>query len=315
MASWGPGANDLGLGRANVNEQFRPQPRALGDYRPAARGAVQPVPAGYQPHQRDAGGLLGLHFRGQRGSRPRRGDPGAHGVRPTERWPHLPDLHAGRSVAGEAPDRQERAGDRQAGGQRRQPVAALPAVLVPDAAADRRLGVLHAPDAGGRRPGDGLRQVACAPADREAGPRHLRGRRRHRRGQGRAAGDRRVPQGPAEVPAPGRQDPQGLPAGRPARHRQDAAGPRHRGRGERAVLHHLGFRLRGDVRRRRRQPRARHVRAGQEERPLHHLHRRNRRGRPSPRRRPGRRQRRARADAEPDAGRDGRLRVATKASS
>ena len=57
------------------------------------------------------------------------------------------------------PDRQERAGDRQARGRRRQPAAALSAVLVPDAAADRRLGVLHAPDAVGRRPGDGLRQV------------------------------------------------------------------------------------------------------------------------------------------------------------
>ena len=55
-------------------------------------------------------------------------------------------------------------------------------------------------------------------------------------------------------------------------------------------------------------PRARHVRAGQEERALHHLHRRNRRRRPPSRRRPGRRQRRTRADAEPDAGRDGRLR-------
>jgi hypothetical protein len=29
---------------------------------------------------------------------------------------------------------------------------------------------------------------------------------------------RRLPEGPAEVPAPGRQDPQGLPAGRPAGH-------------------------------------------------------------------------------------------------
>ena len=56
-------------------------------------------------------------------------------------------------------------------------------------------------------------------------------------------------------------------------------------------------------------PRARHVRAGQEERPLHHLHRRDRRRRPPPRRRPGRRQRRARADPEPDARGDGRLRV------
>ena len=37
-------------------------------------------------------------------------------------------------------------------------------------------------------------------------------------------------------------------------------------------------------------PRARHVRAGQEERALHHLHRRDRRGRPPSRRRPRRRQ-------------------------
>ena len=37
-------------------------------------------------------------------------------------------------------------------------------------------------------------------------------------------------------------------------------------------------------------PRARHVRAGEEERALHHLHRRDRRGRPPSRRRPRRRQ-------------------------
>jgi cell division protease FtsH len=54
---------------------------------------------------------------------------------------------------------------------------------------------------------------------------------------------------------------------------QDASGPRHRRRGERTLLHHLRLRLRGNVRGRRRQPRARHVRAGQEERSLHHLHR------------------------------------------
>ena len=67
--------------------------------------------------------------------------------------------------------------------------------------------------------------------------------------------------------------------------------------------------LRRDVRRRRRLARARPVRAGQEERPLHHLHRRDRRRRPPPRRRPRRRPRRARADAQPAPRRDGRLRV------
>ena len=154
----------------------------------------------------------------------------------------------------------------------------------------------------------GLRQVQGQAADREQDPRHLRGRGGRGRGQGRAGRDRRVPEGARQVPAPGRQDPQGRAAGRPPRHRQDAAGPRGRRRGGRALLLHLRLRLRGDVRGRGRQPRARHVRAGQEERPLHHLHRRDRRGGPPPRRRPGRRQRRARADAEPAPRGDGRLR-------
>ena len=48
---------------------------------------------------------------------------------------------------------------------------------------------------------------------------------------------------------------------------------------------------------------------GKTPRALHHLHRRDRRRRPAPRRRPRRRSRRAGADAEPAAGRDGRLRV------
>ena len=38
-------------------------------------------------------------------------------------------------------------------------------------------------------------------------------------------------------------------------------------------FHHIGLGFRGDVRRRRRFARARHVRAGQEARPLHHFHR------------------------------------------
>ena len=180
--------------------------------------------------------------------------------------------------------------------------------LVPHAAADRRVDLLHAPDAVGRRPRHGLRQVQGQAADRAPGPRHVRGRGRRRRGQVRSAGDRRVPARSAEVPAPRRPHPARLPAGRPARHRQDADRARRGRRGQRAVLHDLGLRLRRDVRRRRRIARARHVRAGQEERALHHLHRRDRRRRPSSRRRPRRRQRRARADAEPAARRDGRLR-------
>ena len=62
-------------------------------------------------------------------------------------------------------------------------------------------------------------------------------------------------------------------AGWPARHRQDPAVARGRGRGGRAVLQHLRLRVRGDVRRRRRQPGARPLRPGQAQRALHRLRR------------------------------------------
>ena len=57
------------------------------------------------------------------------------------------------------------------------------------------------------------------------------------------------------------------------------------GEAGRSLFHHLGLRLRRDVRRRRRIPGARPVRAGQTEQPMHHLRRRDRRGRPPARRR------------------------------
>ncbi len=69
-----------------------------------------------------------------------------------------------------------------------------------------------------------------------------------------------------------------------------------------------GFRLRGDVRRCRREPGPRPLRAGQVQRAGDRVRGRDRRRRPAPRRRHGWRSRRARADAEPAAGRDGRLR-------
>ena len=71
---------------------------------------------------------------------------------------------------------------------------------------------------------------------------------------------------------------------------------------------HLRLRVRRDVRRRRREPRARPLRPGQAQLALHRLRRRDRRGRPPARRRPRRLARRARADPEPDPRRDGRLR-------
>ena len=78
---------------------------------------------------------------------------------------------------------------------------------------------------------------------------------------------------PQKFQRPRRQDPQGRVIGRASWHRQNAAGARHRRRSECTVLHHFRFRLRRDVRRRRRQPRPRYVRTGQEERALHRFHR------------------------------------------
>ena len=130
---------------------------------------------------------------------------------------------------------------------------------------------------------------------------HLPRRRRGRRGRRGAARDQGVPREPEEVPGARRANTHRRAAVRPARDRQDAARARRRGRGGRAVLLDLGLRLRRDVRRRRRLARARPVRAGQAEQPLHHLHGRDRRRRAPPRRRPRRRPRRARADAQPAA--------------
>ena len=188
--------------------------------------------------------------------------------------------------------------------------AQLVPLLVPaDHHPDRRVPVADELDAGRRRPRrHAVRQVQ--------GQAHLQGhaeddvlrRRRLRGGHRGARRDQGVPPGAGQVPGGRRQDPQGRAALRPARHRQDPARPRGRRRGRRAVLLDLRLGLRRDVRRRRREPGPRPVRAGQGERPGDRLHRRDRRRRPAPRRRHGRRPRRARADAQPAARRDGRLR-------
>ena len=167
----------------------------------------------------------------------------------------------------------------------------------------------HQPDAGRRLEGHELRQEPRQAHGRRLAQDHVQGRRGRRRGRRGTARDQGVPREPQEVPGARRAHPEGRAAVRAARHRQDAAGARSRGRGGRAVLLDLRLRLRRDVRRRRRLARARPVRAGQAERALHHLHGRDRRRRTPSRRRPGRRSRRARADAQPAAGRDGRLRA------
>ncbi len=164
------------------------------------------------------------------------------------------------------------------------------------------------PDAGRRQPRHAVRQVQGQARLQGVPEGHLRGRRRGRRGDRGARGDQGLPQGPGQVPRGRRAHPQRRSALRPSRHRQDAARAGDRRRGGRAVLHDLRLGLRRDVRRRRREPRARPVRAGEAELAGDHLHRRDRRGRPPPRHRHRRRQRRARADPQPAARGDGRLR-------
>ncbi len=146
-----------------------------------------------------------------------------------------------------------------------------------------------APAPGRRQPRVRVREVqGQAPRGRHAQG-HLCRRGRRRRGQGRAAGDHRVPEGPAEVHPAGRAAAQGRPAGGPPGHGQDAAGQGRGRRGRPPVLLDVGLRLRRDVRRRRRQPRAGPLRAGQVARALYHLHRRDRCRGPAPRRRTRRR--------------------------
>ena len=96
-----------------------------------------------------------------------------------------------------------------------------------------------------------------------------------RRGQGRASGNHRVPEGTAEVPETGRPHPEGRAADGPSGNRQDASRPRRRRRSQRAVFLDQRLRFRRDVRRRWRVPRPRPVRTGEEERALHRVHRRD----------------------------------------
>ncbi len=143
--------------------------------------------------------------------------------------------------------------------------------------------------------------------DRTA-PHHLR---RRRRVQGRESRDQRggrLLEVAASFPRDRGQDPQGRPARRPSRYRQDPARPCRGRRGGRAVPVGQRVGLHGDVRRRRRQPGPRPLPDRPQAGSRDHLRRRDRLHRSQARRRARRRPRRAGADAQPDAVGDGRLR-------
>ena len=159
--------------------------------------------------------------------------------------------------------------------------------------------------------GDAAHEADAAQARRE--PRRRMGRhRRRRRGQGGADRGRRVPARPEALPPARRARPPGSAAARAAGHRQDAAREGGRPRVPRAVLLAVGVLVRRDVRGPRRRAHPAPLQRGAQGRACDRLHRRARRGRRQARLRP---QLRARADAQPAAGRDGRLLVAPTRSS
>ena len=167
-------------------------------------------------------------------------------------------------------------------------------------------------DAAPRQRRDGQRDADRAIAGKDLLSRqaqhHVRRRRRLRR---REAGDprgRRLLEDARAVPRHRCAHPQGRAARRASRHGQDADREGRRGRGRRAVPVGHGVRLHGDVRRRRRIAGARPLPERAEAGPGDHLRGRDRLDRTQARRRPRRRPRRARADPQPDALRDGRLR-------
>ena len=243
------------------------------------------------------------------------GDPRRRGAPERRQGRHA--LHPG--TAGVAPRAGGQAGGRRdhQGGQLREP-AAQPGRLDPGHAAALRGDHLAVPLPDEPGPGrwrprrHAVRQVQGQADLQGHAEDHVQRRGRLRGGHRGARRDQGVPPGAREVPGRRRQDPQGRAALRTSGHRQDAARPRGRRRGRRPLLLHLRLGLRRDVRRRRRQPGPRPLRAGQGERPGDRLHRRDRRRRPAPRRRHGRRPRRARADPQPAARRDGRLRRARR---
>ena len=186
----------------------------------------------------------------------------------------VPPERAGRGRAREPPGRRGRQGDPREPqqlachhpGLHPAAVAHLLPLLFSHRAADAR----H-----GRRRGRPfrLRKIPCAPPDEGRGQGALQGCGRRGRGEGGGGGGRRVPARPQALRDPRRARPQRHPSHGPSRHGQDAPGQGHRRRGQRALLQHQRLGLRGDVRGRRRQPRARYVRPGQEERTVHPFYR------------------------------------------
>ena len=190
-----------------ADESEFPQLRLVGCYLPARACARDAVP---EPGTARGGRRHHLQPASQRG-RGRTHQQRRHLRQRDQRHlygrPHVLDLRAVRPAA-----RDQAAAE---GRQHHRPAAVREHALVHRAARQlaahprlhRRLDLPVAPDAERGRPRHGLRQVEGQAPHRGAWPRHLRGRRRRRRGQGGLAGDRRVPARSAEIPAARRPHP------------------------------------------------------------------------------------------------------------
>ena len=282
----------LGLDRSDRGRAGRP------------RGPLPPLPHGVQvPH------LLAVH---ERREPPKRGhgqhqQQHGHDHRQAQGRPVLHGERPGPRHPGRRPDHAPRGGGRHLHDPQRPPGRAPPLRAVPGHR--HRADGVHQPPGPGADVGDHVdRPLQGPPVQRRPAQHHLRGRGRLQRGEAGDLRGRRLLEDPGPVQGDRGQDPQGRAAGRPAGDRQDPPGPGRgrRGRGAVPLGQRLG--LHGDVRGRRRQPGARPLPDRPQAGPGHHLRRRDRLHRPQARGRPGWRPRRARADAQPDAERDGRLR-------
>ncbi len=166
--------------RRKINERQSAQFRPLGHYCLAVVGTVHALPESGSARVLAGHLVLAAVDRGRSEPRSRRRHPGAGDPRHLHQRLELPDLCAERPDAGLAPVQRQGSDHREAARRQRAVVRVAAGLLVAVHRADRGVDLPVAADAGRRRQGDGLWQVARQDADRSAWPRDLRGRRRRR---------------------------------------------------------------------------------------------------------------------------------------
>jgi hypothetical protein len=171
---WPPPRRPVGPAESEELSEFHEECGGLGRHRPAAYLALQSVPGLDRARAAERSGLFRVPGPGRARHRRQRHHPGPEHQRPDEGRQQLLDLRAERPQPDHQAGRDPCPGERRTCRRQHASAAEYSHLLVPDAVADRRLDLLHAPDAVGRRQGHGFRQKPGAAADRKGGPRHLR---------------------------------------------------------------------------------------------------------------------------------------------